>query len=253
MEALFFTGLGVWAAGALLDLILGARRLAGRAAPYVAGALGGAFIAASGVLATLRPAETINLGSTLEVGKTLLALDSLAGIFLTLMGCLAVVVSACMFSWTRPAERVARRGTAAGYLLLLGSVAVVVSAGDAFTFLFAWESLTLSFYLLIGTARRSVPASRAAWVTFAVGKAGGAALLVAFLLLAGRAGSFTIAAWAGVPPGASHTAAYVLLVVGFGAKVGIAPFQVWIPVGYPQAPGPARAALAGLAVNVGFY
>ena len=31
------------------------------------------------------------------------------------------------------------------------------------------------------------------------------------------------------------------------------PFQVWLPVGYPAAPGPARAAMAGVAVNVGFY
>jgi len=42
-------------------------------------------------------------------------------------------------------------------------------------------------------------------------------------------------------------------VVGFGAKVGIVPLQVWLPIGYPAAPGPIRAAMAGLAVNVGFY
>ena len=31
------------------------------------------------------------------------------------------------------------------------------------------------------------------------------------------------------------------------------PFQVWMPRGYAAAPGPARAIMAGVAVNVGFY
>ena len=47
--------------------------------------------------------------------------------------------------------------------------------------------------------------------------------------------------------------AWTLVVVGFGAKVGLVPLQVWIPVGYPAAPGPARAAMAGIAANVGVY
>ena len=36
-------------------------------------------------------------------------------------------------------------------------------------------------------------------------------------------------------------------------KVGLLPFQVWLPRGYAAAPGPARAIMAGVAVNVGFY
>ena len=41
--------------------------------------------------------------------------------------------------------------------------------------------------------------------------------------------------------------------LGFGTKVGLTPFQVWMRRGYPAAPGPLRAAMAGLAVNAGFY
>jgi hydrogenase-4 component B len=42
-------------------------------------------------------------------------------------------------------------------------------------------------------------------------------------------------------------------VAGFAAKLGVAPFHVWLPVGYPSAPGPARAAMAGIGANVGVY
>ena len=45
----------------------------------------------------------------------------------------------------------------------------------------------------------------------------------------------------------------MLLLAGFAVKVGLVPFQVWLPRGYAAAPGPARAVMAGVCVNVGFY
>jgi NADH:ubiquinone oxidoreductase subunit 5 (subunit L)/multisubunit Na+/H+ antiporter MnhA subunit len=50
-----------------------------------------------------------------------------------------------------------------------------------------------------------------------------------------------------------HDIAYALIVIGFTAKLGIVPLQAWMPVGYPAAPGPTRAAMAGIAANVGVY
>ena len=40
---------------------------------------------------------------------------------------------------------------------------------------------------------------------------------------------------------------------GFAIKAGLAPFQIWLPRGYSAAPGPARAIMAGVCVNVAFY
>ncbi|MGH9083267.1 MAG: proton-conducting transporter membrane subunit, partial [Acidimicrobiales bacterium] len=117
----------------------------------------------------------------------------------------------------------------------------------------AWEALTVSFYLLTSATRTGDDQARAAWATAGVGKASGALLLVAFLLLSGRTGSLTIAAWHAVGPGALRDVAWALVVAGFGAKVGLAPLQVWVPLGYPAAPGPARAAMAGIAANAGVY
>ena len=156
-------------------------------------------------------------------------------------------------SWVRPAGRAHGRGLGAAYALLLGAVVVVVLAGDAFAFLFGWELVTLAFYLLAGYDRRRPGRAEASWVTLAFGKAGGAFLLLGFLLLSAAAGSFSLATWGSVAPGALRSAAYVLIILGFGAKVGLVPLQVWMPAGYAAAPGPARALMAGVAVNVGFY
>ena len=56
-----------------------------------------------------------------------------------------------------------------------------------------------------------------------------------------------------MPHGVARDAAQALLFTGFAVKVGLVPFQVWLPRGYAAAPGPARAIMGGVAVNVGFY
>lgn len=254
-SSLLAAGLACFAVGVAVDVVGGVRRTAVRLLPYLSGIAGSACLFALGVHATTTStaASGIDLSEVLGFRQGGFRLDHLAGLFLTLLFALGIAVSACFVSWARPSDRSHRRGTASGYLLLLASVAVILCAADAFTFLFAWEALTVAFYMLTSVTRREVRQAGAAWSTVGIGKVSGAALLFGFLLLAGRTGSLTIASWHAVGPGAVHDVAWLLVVVGFGAKVGLVPLQVWIPVGYPAAPGPARAAMAGIAANVGVY
>jgi hydrogenase-4 component B len=251
--ALMAAGLACFALGVVLDVTVGVARRPLRPLPYLLALAGSACLFALGVHATTTRASGIDLSEVFSLGRNGLRLDHLAGLFLTLLFALGVALSACFVSWSRPDDDRHHRGTATGYLVLLASVAVIVCAADAFTFLFAWEALTISFYMLTSVTRRRASQTGAAWSTVGLGKVSGAALLFAFLLLAGRSGSLTLASWHAVGPGAVHDVAWVLVVVGFGAKVGLVPLQVWLPVGYPAAPGPARAAMAGIAANVGVY
>ena len=197
-----------------------------------------------------------------------LSADQLSGMFLLLAFGAAVPVSVAFASWARLVRRgdlagppehggVARpplrRGLGASYALALGSVAVIVTARDAFTVLFGWEALTLAFYLLAGSERNKRGRAGAAQITFAFGKVSGAALLIGLLLLATKSHSIMLASFAYVPGGAARTTAQVLLLAGFAVKAGLVPFQIWLPRGYSAAPGPARAVMAGVCVNVAFY
>jgi hydrogenase-4 component B len=251
--ALLSTALSCFGLGVLIDVVCGVSHRAVRVAPYVLALAGSGCLFALGIHATTTRSTTINITDIFGVGHDVLRIDPLAGLFLTLLFALGLGVSGCYVSWAVPENRAYRRGSASGYLLLLAAVAVILCAADAFTFLFAWEILTVAFYILTSVTRAQRSQAGAAWSTVGMGKVSGAALLFGFLLMAGRSGSLLFASWHAIGPGAVHDVAWVLVVVGFGAKIGLVPFQVWIPVGYPAAPGPARAAMAGIAANVGVY
>jgi formate hydrogenlyase subunit 3/multisubunit Na+/H+ antiporter MnhD subunit len=250
--ALAVAGLVLLAACALADLVLGARRAALLPLPYLLGAAGSGCLAAAGAGAVAGQPVTLRAG-LLGAGTAGLAADRLSGLFLVIAFGAAFAVSLALVSWAASPSGPRRRGLAASYALALGAVAVVLTARDAFTLMFGWESLTLAFFLLAGYERTRQGRASGSLITLAFGKVSGAALLVGLLLLASHAGTLSLAGLARVSPGALRSTAEVLLLLGFVIKVGLVPFQVWLPRGYAAAPGPTRAVMAGVAVNVGFY
>jgi hydrogenase-4 component B len=262
VSAVFAAGLILLAVAAVVGLIAWRPgRL--RAAPYALGAAGAACLAAVGGSALAGQTVRLNVAGWLAAPAGYgqdsgLAVDRLSGLFLTMALGAAVPVSAAFASWaagpgSAGPEPAATRMLAQGYTLALGATVVIMTAQDAFTALFGWEALTAAFYLLAGANRGEPDRGGAARITVAFGKVSGAALLVGLLLLAARSHSIVLASFAHVPGGAARTTALVLLLAGFAIKAGLVPFQVWLPRGYAAAPPPARAVMAGVCVNVGFY
>jgi hydrogenase-4 component B len=223
--------------------------------PYLAGAAGSVCLVVTGGFALA--GRTVRLPVAGWLGQPVpgqssadLVADQLSGLFLVMAFGAAALVSVAFASWAARPDVLPRRGLGAAYALALGSVAVIMTGQDAFTVLFGWEGLTIAFYLMAGSDRRH---SHAAQVTVAFGKLSGAALLAGLLLLAARSHSIDLASFPHVPGGAARTTALVLLLAGFAVKAGLVPVQVWLPPGYSAAPGPARAIMAGVCVNVAFY
>lgn len=236
------------------DLLLGPRSRWARPAPYILVALANCCLLISGARVMAAPsARNLSLGHLFGAGHTFLVLDGLSAMFLVITSAVALFISMCFVSWSRLAASTSRRGLGAGYALLVASVPAVILAGDAFSFLFAWELLSVSFYVLIVHKRTSEDHVERGWLALSTAKVSGASLLLGFLILSARSGSFAIASWHAVAPGPARDIAWLLIVVGFAAKIGIAPFSVWMPASYPSAPGPARAALAAVGMNVGIY
>jgi hydrogenase-4 component B len=269
VSGLFAAGLILLAAAAAAGLISAAPGWA-RGAPYALGAAGSACLAAAGGFALAGRTVQLNvagwLGDPLPGQQALgLAADQLSGMFLLMALGAAVPVSVAFASWSRGVwgggQPLHARGDSGGssprassaYALALGAVAVIMTATDAFTFLFGWETLTVAFWMLAGASRKDPDRTGAARITVGFGKVSGAALLIGLLLLAVQSHSIALASFAHAPGGAARTTALVLLLAGFAVKAGLVPFQVWMPRGYAAAPGPARAVMAGVCVNVAFY
>ena len=283
LTAVFAAGLALLAAAAVVDLAAGVRWPRLLTVPYLLGFAGAGCLAVTGagVLAG-HPARLIVRGwlsaGWLSAGwpgagypgagdhgagdhgagypgpgTFGLAMDRLSGLFVVIAFVAAAGVSLAFASWAARPGAVGRRGLGASYALALGAVAVFMTATDAFTALFAWEALTVSFYLLAGFERGRAGRPGGALVTLVFGRISGAALLVGLLLLAAASHSLSLASFTQVSGGTTRDAAEALLMGGFAVKVGLVPFQVWLPRGYSAAPGPARAIMAGVGVNVGFY
>lgn len=191
----------------------------------------------------------IGLGSWLGFGPAALVSDGLSGIFLAIIGLIGGLVSLALIE--RPP---ARLGAALNGLLALVLV-TVVTVNQGFVFLLAWEVLTLTLYLLASLERDRPGTLLAAYFGASLSKLGGGALLAAFALLYAQTHSFEFDVWAASAPhldSGVKAAVFVLLLVGFGTKIGLVPFQGPLPLGYAATPGVLAAAVS-LALNAGFY
>jgi formate hydrogenlyase subunit 3/multisubunit Na+/H+ antiporter MnhD subunit len=183
------------------------------------------------------------------LGASALRLDRLSGLFLVIS--FGVATPALLSAISSQAAHRARLSAAIGAVLL--ALALAISAGNLFALLVGWEGLGFAFYLAVGYDRDRVGRARASVMASVFSKASGAALLVGGSILFAQTHTLSLAGFAHAHQGVAHAAAYALLILGFVVKVGLMPVHLWLPPSYAAAPGPARALLAGAAVNVGFY
>lgn len=135
-------------------------------------------------------------------------------------------------------------------LLLFGASGMLVMAGatNLITLIIGLELLSLSLYVLAGFARTRLTSEEAALKYFLLGSFALALLIYGTALIYGEVGSLDYADIARVlrEQGASTTAllGFGLLLVGFGFKLSLVPFHMWVPDVYEGAPTPVTAYMA---------
>ena len=136
----------------------------------------------------------------------------------------------------------------------LAGMNLVVLADDAFSFLVAWEFMSLSSWALVMANHRAPENARAGYVYLVMASFGTLALLLAFGLLAGPDGGYAFASMRAHHPD-SVTGALVLLLalVGAGSKAGLVPLHVWLPLAHPAAPSHVSALMSGVMTKVAIY
>ena len=138
-------------------------------------------------------------------------------------------------------------------MCLIGALGVFgVQQGTGF--LIAWEIMSFGGAVMILGEKLSPHSGRPVLFMLGLLEIGAVALVVAVLLLAVPAHSFAFAAFAPGKLGTSALAAIaVLMVVGFGAKLGLLPFYEWFPNVYGAGSGASGALMSGVVLNAAFY
>jgi len=145
-------------------------------------------------------------------------------------------------------------------LILLSSIGMVIIAysTDLVMLLIAWELMSLPTYALAGFTKRDPISNEAAIKYFMFGALASALIVLAIGLVYGITGTTNIGdsirAMASlnsnlVPVG---LLAVALFIAGFGFKMGLVPFHMWLPDAYEGAPTTIGALLAAGTKKAGF-
>lgn len=224
-------------------------------------------ITVAAALATLLLASATALevarGGSQPAFRGLLAVDGLSALIMWLVT--VVATTAAIYSWgymQRSAEHhLARlRLYYTSYnLFVFAMLAIPLVVEPTLVWIFV-ELTTLTSALLV-SFENTQAALEAAWKYVALSLIGAAIALLGFLVLfsALQAAGDHPFTWTGLVeaaprmPPALLRAAFVLIMVGLGTKVGLVPLHTWLPDAHSQAPSPICALLSGIETTTILY
>src|SRR5215203_3665518 len=149
------------------------------------------------------------------------------------------------------------------YQAMIGAMSVALLANNVGLLWVGVEVATLSTVMMVGIYR-TPEAVEAAWKYFILGSVGIAlaffGTILVYLVAQDVLGEGLPAmAWDLMAQNAGKfdpkllSLAFVFLLVGYGTKVGLAPFHAWLPDAHAEGPTPISAVLSGLLLNVALY
>lgn len=178
--------------------------------------------------------------------------DALSALFLVVINLGGAAASLYGIGYGRHEEAPAR--VLPFFAAFLAGMNLVALAADAFSFLLAWEFMSLASWALVLAHHREAENRRAAFVYLVTASFGTMCLLLLFGLLAGAAGEYSFAAMRGaaLTPGISALV-LILALLGAGSKAGLVPLHAWLPLAHPAAPSHVSALMSGVMTKVALY
>jgi len=193
---------------------------------------------------------------TIEFGKGMLANDMFGAFFAISLLIVSIMVTASSWNYMKN-----KTNPAAYYsLILLSSIGMILIAysTDLVMLLVAWELMSIPTYALAAFSKRDPISNEAAIKYFLFGALSSAILVVAIGLVYGITGTTNIGeaiiSMVNVQQDLVPITllALALFIAGFGFKMGLVPFHMWLPDTYEGAPTPIGALLAAGTKKAGF-
>jgi formate hydrogenlyase subunit 3/multisubunit Na+/H+ antiporter MnhD subunit len=179
-------------------------------------------------------------------------LDALSGVFLIVVDLGGAAASLYALGYGRHEPEPWR--VLPFYPAFLAGMNLVLLAADAFSFLVAWEVMSLASWGLVSAHHREAGNAQAGYVYLVMASFGALSLLLAFGLLAGPQGAYAFESMRGSAPSAGVAALVLALaILGAGSKAGLVPLHVWLPLAHPAAPSQVSALMSGVMTKVAIY
>jgi len=180
------------------------------------------------------------------------AVDALSSAFLIVVSLGVALASLYALGYGRHEQ--ARQRVLPFYPLFAAAMLLVVTAADAFSFLFCWELMSIASWALVVARHDARDNLSAGYLYLIMAGFGTLSLLLAFGLLAGPDAHYAFA-----DIRASHASSLTigvvlcLAIVGAGSKAGLVPLHAWLPLAHPAAPSHVSALLSGVMTKVAVY
>jgi len=144
----------------------------------------------------------------------------------------------------------------AGLFVFIGAIALVFCAANVFTFMMAWEGMSITSYLLVVYEHPKKGVIRAGLLYAVITQLGSVFLLVAFFLLHHYTGSYdflTFVRLGHTLPPMAQSIVFICALIGFSTKAGIMPLHVWLPEAHPVAPSHISALMSGVMIKTALF
>ena len=239
--------------GIILPIISIARKESGSSSFYGTIAFG-ALIASIGYVLYQFISDNVLSGTIFS--KDVLADDAFGGVFAIAMLIVAIMTTVGSLNYIRKLNHHAVYYS----LILLSAIGMILVAysTDLVMLFVAWELMSIPTYVLAGFAKKDPTSNEAALKYFLFGAVASAIIIYGISIAYGLTGSTNIG---DVIQGFSNLddsmmplalLSVAMFIAGFGFKMGLVPFHMWLPDAYEGSPPPIAALLAAGTKKAGF-
>jgi len=141
------------------------------------------------------------------------------------------------------------------FITLLGTVGVF-GLQNAIAFFIAWELMSFGVAAMLLIENKNAESGSAVLFMLGILEVGAIALILAFLLLSDHGSNFSFSnfsIYAQTLSNHEQLGIGILLLIGFGAKLGLLPFYEWLPKAYASGTGATGAISSGIVLNAAFF
>lgn len=139
------------------------------------------------------------------------------------------------------------------YLCLYFSMIMVLTVQSFYSFLFVWEIMSISSFILViwdAEDRETLKAGINYLIQMHVGFL---FLIIGFMVVYTQSGVDRFSGLSHYFSHFSNVPVFALLFIGFGLKAGLIPMHTWLPKAHPAAPSHVSGVMSGVMIKIGIF